>query len=110
MTIAECQELIARTYLERDAVRPRGGTCLWFVEEVGELAEVIRIGASGDELEHEFADVFAWLLSLANIHGVDMERAMGKYASGCPVCGGAPCTCVDPTAPGPDLDREGAGR
>ena len=95
MTIAEFQDVIRRTYLERDSKRPGGGTFLWFVEEVGELAEAIREGAPAEDLAAEFADVFAWLSSLANIHGIEIEAACAKYASGCPACGGIPCECAE---------------
>ncbi len=101
MTIAEFQSIIERTYLARDRNRPGGGTFLWFVEEVGELAEAIRTGSPKEHLEAEFADVFAWLVSLANINGIDMEAAVRKYASGCPACGAIPCSCTDPTAATP---------
>ena len=93
MRVAEFQDVIRRTYLERDRDRPGGGTFLWFVEEVGELAEAIREGRAKSELESEFADVFAWLASLANISGVELESACAKYASGCPACGAIPCEC-----------------
>lgn len=54
---------------------------MWFVEEVGELATAL---ASKDDKnkEEEFADVFAWLCTLANISGVDIEKACEKYTSG----------------------------
>ncbi len=51
------------------------------IEEVGELAT----GLSGDDEENkieEFADVFAWLCTLANINGVDLEKACDKYIKG----------------------------
>jgi len=95
MTITEFQDVIRRTYYERDSQRPGGGTFLWFVEEVGELAEAIREGHPKPELEAEFADVFAWLVSLANISGVELDRACRKYAGGCPACGSIPCECPE---------------
>jgi len=95
MTIAEFQDVVRRTYLAKDSTRPGGGTFLWFVEEVGELAEAIREGAPRKALAEEFADVFAWLVSLANIHGVEMDEAVSKYARGCPRCGKIPCSCPE---------------
>lgn len=78
MQISEFQELIARKYKKRDQERGVPRTFMWFVEEVGELATAL---ASGDKVntEEEFADVFAWLCTLANITDVDLEKACGKY-------------------------------
>lgn len=66
---------------------------MWFVEEVGELARAMK-GGGKEEMEEEFSDVLAWLVSLASICGVDVERAARKYADGCPKCGNTPCGCV----------------
>ena len=92
MHISELQETLRATYLERDADRGRDGTFRWLVEEVGELARALR---SDDprNLAHEFADVLAWLGSLANLAGVDLEVAARRYAAGCPRCGSFPCAC-----------------
>jgi NTP pyrophosphatase (non-canonical NTP hydrolase) len=99
MTLSELQRLIEETYGRRDTSRGRGGTFLWFVEEVGELAEAIRSGDEASKAE-EFADVAAWLVSLANLEGVDVEKAVtAKYAGGCPRCGEMPCRCQDPSRP-----------
>ena len=92
MQLSEFQGLIERTYLQRDSARGLGGTFMWFVEEVGELATALRSG-SRENLEEEFADVLAWLCTLASLTGVRMEHAVAKYANGCPACGHIPCTC-----------------
>lgn len=94
MTIREFQQLIERTYYERDARRGPGLTFAWFVEEVGELARgIVRPGRAG--MEGEFADVLAWLATLASLHGIDLEQAAAaKYGAGCPRCGGVPCRCA----------------
>ncbi len=78
MEIREFQELIARRYKARDQERGVPRTFMWFVEEVGELATAL---ASQDNAntEEEFADVFAWLCTLANITDIDLEKACGKY-------------------------------
>ncbi len=80
MEIREFQELIARRYKARDQERGVPRTFMWFVEEVGELATAL---ASEDQAnaEEEFADVLAWLCTLANISDVDLEKACGKYTS-----------------------------
>ena len=94
MEIREFQKHIERLYFERDSARGLGGTFLWFVEEVGELATALREG-DAEELAGEFADVFAWLVTLASMKGVDLERAAAaKYAQGCPACRQDPCGCA----------------
>ena len=87
------QTLIERLYYDRDAARGVPGTLLWFVEEVGELVRAIRRGER-DNLEEEFADVYAWLATLASLHDIRLE-AIGrkKYGAGCPKCGATPCAC-----------------
>ena len=95
MDLAELQTVLRDTYLARDAERGRDATFRWLTEEVGELAKALRTGDRAN-LEHEFGDVLAWLLSLANIEGVDLETAMARYADGCPRCSSAPCGCPFP--------------
>jgi len=90
----EFQDLIEKTYLERDCRRGVGGTFMWFVEEVGELATALRT-SRGRELSNEFADVAAWLFTLASLSGVRMSEAIEKYAHGCPACRAVPCTCPE---------------
>lgn len=88
------QRLIEDIYYDRDAARGVPGTLLWFVEEVGELVRAIRRGERHN-LEEEFGDVFAWLATLASLHGIDLEAtARRKYDRGCPRCGTAPCSCA----------------
>jgi NTP pyrophosphatase (non-canonical NTP hydrolase) len=93
MEIAALQETLRRTYYQRDARRGRDATFRWMTEEVGELARALRHG-DRDELEHEFSDVLAWLVSLANLAGVDLSAAMERYAHGCPRCSASPCVCA----------------
>lgn len=78
MHIREFQQLISQRYEERDRQRGVPKTFLWFIEEVGELATAL---ASNDQenRREEFADVFAWLCTLANITDVDLEQACSKY-------------------------------
>ena len=95
MQLCEFQRQIERIYYERDNARGVGGTFMWFVEEVGELATALRQKNDKAALAAEFGDVLAWLCTLASISGVEMEAAAGKYAGGCPRCGGAPCNCSE---------------
>ncbi len=92
MTIKEFQEIIYRTYYEKDSSRGVLEGFRWLVEEVGELAKAIRKN-DRDNLLVEFSDVLAWLFSIANMMGIDMEEAASRYANGCPKCGNIPCTC-----------------
>jgi len=90
--LAALQRTIRDTYLDRDVARGLDGTFRWLVEEVGELARAIRDGDPA-ALEHETADVLAWLASVANLAGVDLAAAAARYADGCPRCGATPCRC-----------------
>lgn len=107
MTIAEFQRRIEAIYYQRDHARGVAGTFLWFVEEVGELARAIKRGER-DNLEQEFADVFAWMATLASLNGIELEAAIAKYASGCPRCRATPCACPHARpVPLPSRAREG---
>ncbi|MFN8544306.1 MAG: MazG nucleotide pyrophosphohydrolase domain-containing protein [Candidatus Binatia bacterium] len=92
MHIAELQDILSRTYLDRDARRGRDATFRWMVEEVGELARALR-DDDRDAMLHEFGDVLAWLTSLASMAGIDLEAAAQRYAKGCPRCHHVPCGC-----------------
>jgi len=94
-TLREFQDRIRTLYGSKDARRGVEGTFMWFMEEVGELSAALR-GRSGgkDALALEFADVLAWLATLANIAGVDLDAAVeAKYGRGCPKCERTPCLC-----------------
>ncbi len=92
-TLSELQAVIRETYDAKDRRRGIEGTFMWFLEEVGELAAALRSGSEREKAE-EFADVLAWLATLANIAGVDLEAAaLKKYGKGCPGCGQVPCAC-----------------
>jgi NTP pyrophosphatase (non-canonical NTP hydrolase) len=96
MKISEFQKLIEDIYFTRDRARGRDGTFVWFVEEVGELAKALARPRDdgGKNLREEFADVLAWLSTLASIAGVDLEEvAREKYEKGCPKCKSIPCAC-----------------
>ncbi len=87
------QRRIEAIYYKRDAERGIPGTTLWFVEEVGELVRAIR-REERQNLEEEFADVYAWLATLASLHGIRLDDiGAAKYAAGCPRCSTTPCSC-----------------
>lgn len=93
LTIGAFQRRIGELYGTKDAARGDAGTFLWFAEEVGELATALRSG-SAEELALEMADVLAWLVTLANVRGVDLEAAARrKYGATCPGCASIPCRC-----------------
>ena len=99
ISLAEFQQLIRRMYMEKDVARGIDGTFMWLMEEVGELAAVLRKGTH-EERTAEFADVQAWLATIANVAGVDLtESVMQKYGVGCPGCGRFVCTCPDAEKP-----------
>jgi len=94
MTLAELQRLIKDTFGAKDGSRGVAGTFMWFMEEVGELAESLRGNRPKEHTAAEFADVLAWLATLANIADVDLEAAVrAKYGAGCPECHNIPCLC-----------------
>jgi NTP pyrophosphatase (non-canonical NTP hydrolase) len=91
--IREFQEMMRRLYFHRDSERGMAGTYDWLVDEIKELGDALN-AADKEELQKEFADVVAWLASLANVTGVDLERAaVAKYNHKCPKCGHSPCEC-----------------
>lgn len=92
MDLAELQDVIERTYGERDRDRGTAPTIAWLAEEFGELAQAIRKGTRAD-IEHEFGDVLAWVASLANQVGVDLTEVVDRYRNGCPKCTDIPCGC-----------------
>ena len=81
MQIKEFQKIISEKYEKRDRQRGVARTFLWFIEEVGELATALA-GKNKKNQREEFADVFAWLCTLANISDVDIEKACKKYTKG----------------------------
>ena len=83
MLLSDFQEFIRSRYFATDSARGAPATFLWFSEEVGELAHAIgkhqrgeRTDADRANLQEEFADVLAWLTTLANILDVDLTQAV----------------------------------
>ena len=92
MDLDEFQHVIEATFGERDRARGVPSSVAWLAEEVGELAQAVRKG-SHEQQVHEFADVLAWVASLANQLGVSLDEAAARYANGCPRCAAIPCNC-----------------
>ncbi|MDF1810038.1 MAG: MazG nucleotide pyrophosphohydrolase domain-containing protein [Phycisphaerales bacterium] len=87
-SIREFQELIKDRYFASDNARGTAGTFLYLTEEFGELATALANNnrpnrppneAERMNLEEEFADVLAWLATLANINNVDLTSTLIKY-------------------------------
>jgi len=106
MKISEFQDLISDLYLDRDMERGVNGTFLWVLEEIGELSEALRHYLAGKDssdlnekrnlnnVGEEIADVIAWISSLANLIGIDLEKTLlDKYPNKCIKCGFKPCQC-----------------
>ena len=92
-SLSDLQALIARMYSSKDEARGVEGTFMWLMEEIGELASALREGTD-EELSLEFADVLAWLATIANVRGIDLQAAvLKKYGKGCPGCGQMVCAC-----------------
>lgn len=93
LTLVELQRLIREMYSSKDEARGVDGTFMWLMEEVGELAAALREGTKAEQAA-EFADVLAWLATIANVAGIDLEAAVQeKYGRGCPGCGAMVCAC-----------------
>lgn len=92
MDTRDLQAIIEATYGAQDRARGLPASVAWLTEEVGELAQAIRKGTRDDQL-HELGDVIAWVASIANQLGLDLDEALERYRTGCPRCGVSPCTC-----------------
>jgi NTP pyrophosphatase (non-canonical NTP hydrolase) len=114
VTIQAFQSLIREMYIEKDQARGVPATFMWLMEEVGELASALRDTSPTEvdrvppeemeqrrsNLKHEFADVLAWLTTIANVVEVDLGSAISeKYGSGCPGCHQFVCVCPDNEKP-----------
>jgi NTP pyrophosphatase (non-canonical NTP hydrolase) len=99
VSLSDLQALIRKMYFEKDQARGVEATFLWLIEEIGELATALRSGTHEERLG-EFADVLAWLATIANVAGVDLSEAVAKkYGNGCPGCGKFVCTCPNSEKP-----------
>lgn len=99
MTLDELQTLIDRMYSKKDQARGVEGTFMWLMEEVGELAAALRESPK-EEIAKEFADVLAWLATIANVAGINLTEAVRlKYGNGCPGCGQMICSCSSAEKP-----------
>lgn len=96
MKVADFQELMRKLYFHQDKKRGISKTFLWLVEEVGELANVLRKEETinKEEASEEIADIIAWVNSVANLLEINVEEALSqKYPDKCMKCGNNPCSC-----------------
>ena len=99
ISLDDFQHLIREMYHEKDVARGIDGTFMWLIEEIGELASALREGEPTN-LAGEFADVLAWLATIANVANIDLSAAViEKYGRGCPGCSRLVCQCPDAEKP-----------
>ncbi len=99
LSVTDLQQHIHRMYYEKDVARGVDGTFMWLMEEMGELASALR-SDDRENLAEEFADVIAWLATIANVANIDLNAALvAKYGSGCPGCQRLVCECPDSEKP-----------
>jgi NTP pyrophosphatase (non-canonical NTP hydrolase) len=78
LKLSAFQRHISKRYEVTDRARGTPGTWMWFTEEVGELARALARNKDRANIEEEFADVLAWLCTLANINDVDLAAAVAR--------------------------------
>ncbi len=97
MKISEFQDLMSELYFHQDSARGIQGTFIWLIEEIGELASLLK----GDiidkvKVSEELADIVAWTGSIANLLDIDLEKALiDKYPNKCKKCNSNPCQCSE---------------
>ena len=100
LSVSQFQAVIHKMFFEKDQSRGIEGTFMWFMEEVGELSSALRENDDPQNLEEEFADVLAWLATIANVAEINLSEAVQlKYGTGCPGCGSMVCECGDEEKP-----------
>jgi len=97
MKISEFQELMRELYFHQDSRRGIKGTFIWLMEEVGELASLLKEeNLDREKISEECADIIAWTGSLANLMNIDLETALfNKYPNKCNKCNSNPCKCEE---------------
>jgi NTP pyrophosphatase (non-canonical NTP hydrolase) len=95
MKISEFQELIKEIYYHRDSKRGIKSTFIWLVEEMGELARILKKkNIEKNKASEEIADIYAWLNSIANLLNINIEASLlEKYPKKCIRCNSKPCKC-----------------
>ena len=97
MRISDFQKLMKEIYFHRDSERGINRTFIWLVEEIGELANLIKYeNIEKKQISEEIADIIAWTNSLANLLDINIEKALlEKYPKKCIKCNSSPCQCYE---------------
>lgn len=95
MRLSEFQKLIKDLYYTQDSKRGINATFIWLVEEIGELARILKKSITNKiEIEEELSDIVAWTCSIANLMDINIESALKKkYPDKCIKCDSNPCKC-----------------
>ena len=95
MRFSEFQKLIKELYFKKDQARGIKSTFLWLIEEIGELATLLKdTDLDKKKISEEIADIIAWTSSIANLLDIDLESALKhKYPNKCSKCNSNPCIC-----------------
>jgi len=95
MNVSDFQNLLKELYLHRDSKRGIKNTFIWLIEEIGEVANLLKEQRLNKEkASQEIADVIAWTISIANLLEIDVEKALNeKYPNKCIRCNKKPCEC-----------------
>ena len=94
MILREFQKNIDSIFGDRDKRRGISKSFNHLVEEIGELSQAMRKN-DRDKIEKEFSDVFAWLMTCANLVDIDIENAAGRFFGKCPRCLSEKCICTE---------------
>ena len=96
MKVSEFQDLMRKLYFHQDSQRGVKGTYIWLVEELGELASLIKEqDVNKEKAADEIADIIAWTCSVANLLDINIEEALfNKYPNKCKKCNSIPCKCM----------------
>ncbi|TFG17496.1 MAG: nucleotide pyrophosphohydrolase [Promethearchaeota archaeon] len=95
MRFSEFQKLIKELYFKKDQARGIKSTFLWLMEEIGELATLLKgTDLDKEKISEEIADIIAWTSSIANLLDIELENALKhKYPNKCSKCNSNPCIC-----------------
>ena len=92
-SLAKWQRLFERIYGNVNKVAGREKIWLHLLEEIGDVSKAQRRKRM-KTIKEELADVFAWLCSLSNLLGIDLDEIVSKtYPGKCDVCKKTTCIC-----------------
>ena len=63
------------------------------MEQVEGAGAAGGVGSLAVQLARQRGAVVIGLASVANLVGVDLSKAVARYAGNCPRCGATPCVC-----------------